>query len=254
MVGSLFSSDAWNSVTFAAAEVEESLAEPAAGAGARHGTRLAALRPRERLVPERAAVSGDADGGDRRGAGNQSRDAGSRGHGRGRDHLRAERRAAHGRRHSDLDVRLQQRIDPVGRASVLRHGPRWPVLPAGGDVELEQRPRLRVGGAVDLDGHPLPDGDLRTAAELRDLRGAAVLCLHDDRAVHPSREAAGCASAVPRVRLSRPAGAVHRALLRSDAAAPPVAHDTDRVDLRSRARAHRDPGVLCSGAASNAPP
>jgi APA family basic amino acid/polyamine antiporter len=32
MVGSLFSSDAWNSVTFAAAEVKNPVAQPAAGA------------------------------------------------------------------------------------------------------------------------------------------------------------------------------------------------------------------------------
>ena len=60
LVGSLFSSDAWNNVTFAAAEVQNPQAQPAARAGARHRARDAALRARPtssylNVLPYRAA-------------------------------------------------------------------------------------------------------------------------------------------------------------------------------------------------------
>ena len=84
LVGSLFSSDAWNNVTFAAAEVKNPLAQPAAGAGARHGARDAALHPRQRRRTSaccRSPAPPTARPCSARGI--QSRDAGPRGH-RGR--------------------------------------------------------------------------------------------------------------------------------------------------------------------------
>ena len=54
MVGSLFSSDAWNNVTFTAGRSAQSEAQPAAVAGARRRHRVAALHRLQLRLPERA--------------------------------------------------------------------------------------------------------------------------------------------------------------------------------------------------------
>ena len=81
MVGSLFSSDAWNNVTFAAAEVQNPRQESSAGAGVRNGARERALRARERLVSAGAADARRRGWRDGARARDRARDAGSRRHG-----------------------------------------------------------------------------------------------------------------------------------------------------------------------------
>ena len=56
-VGSLFSSDAWNNITFTAAEVQNPQAQPAAGPGAGHRRGHAALRAGERRLPQCPAAA-----------------------------------------------------------------------------------------------------------------------------------------------------------------------------------------------------
>ena len=106
--------------------------EPAAGAGVRHRPREPALHPRERGVPQRAAVRRPAERRRRVRAGHPVRVAGSRGHrGAGSD-PRADRRHRDGDRDPRLHLRLQQRPHPRRAAGVLRDGARPPVLRARG--------------------------------------------------------------------------------------------------------------------------
>ena len=93
MVGSLFSSDAWNSVTFAAAEVKNpSRNLPLAlvlGTGLVSLLYILANVSYLNVLP----YDGVAEGANAVARGIQPRDAGSRRHRGGRDDLRAERRA-----------------------------------------------------------------------------------------------------------------------------------------------------------------
>ena len=59
MVGSLFSSDAWNNVTFAAAEVKNPRRNLPLALAAGHAARERAVRAGQRRLPERAAASRD---------------------------------------------------------------------------------------------------------------------------------------------------------------------------------------------------
>ena len=149
MVGSLFSSDAWNNVTFAAAEVKNPQRNlPLALV---LGTGLVSLLYilANVVVSQRAAVRRRRRGRDGRGARHPSRHAGSCGHGRGRDDLRAERRAADGGRDPHLDVRLQQRIDSRrARECYYAMARDGLFFRRAGTLNKQQRPRLRVGRAV----------------------------------------------------------------------------------------------------------
>ena len=112
MVGSLFSSDAWNNVTFAAAEVQNPTRNlPLALAiGTGHGQ--PALRPRQRRLPQRAALPRRSQRRRRARARHPVRRAGSGRHRGRRGDAWAGAAPCHGDRHHALDLRLQQRADP----------------------------------------------------------------------------------------------------------------------------------------------
>ena len=128
-VGSLFSADAWNNVTFTAGEIEN---------------------PRRNLPLSLALGTGvvlllyifcnfvylsvlPMAGLDRRSHPRRSRHsvrhAGPRSHSHNGIGLRRHRRQADGRRHPHLHLRLRQRNAPRRSARLLRHGPRRPLLP-----------------------------------------------------------------------------------------------------------------------------
>ena len=94
--GSLFSSDAWNNITFTAGEVKNPRRNAPAFARARHRHRHRPVPARERRLPGDAAVRRDPERAGR-----------SRRHGDARRDLPRAGRHADGRRHHHLDVRLR---------------------------------------------------------------------------------------------------------------------------------------------------
>ncbi len=115
--GSLFSSDAWNNITFTAGEVKNPRRNLpiALAAGTAIVTALYLLANVAYLVTLPLASI-------------QHARIGSRGDGGAAGDLAAVRREDHGGRDSRLDVRLQQRPDSRRRAGVLRDGARRPLL------------------------------------------------------------------------------------------------------------------------------
>src|SRR5205085_3489310 len=71
-----------------------------------------------------------------------------------------------------------------------------------------------------------------------------VLCAHDARSLHSSCEVAQRGPALQGVGISRPASALHRARGGRDDSDSVVADVAHGGGVRSRARAHRHPGVL----------
>ncbi len=122
-VGSLFSSDAWNNITFTAGEVRDprrSIPRSLlAGTAARHR----ALRARQRRLPRDPAAPRHPDRAGR-----------PRGDRRSRGHLRAGGGDDDGDRDHRLDLRLQQRPHPRRRAGLLRDGQGRPLLPRAPDA------------------------------------------------------------------------------------------------------------------------
>ena len=59
-------------------------------------------------------------------------------------HFRRRRREADGRRHHDLHLWLREWADPGGRARLLRHGPRRPVLSLHRPPERQARSRRKA--------------------------------------------------------------------------------------------------------------
>ena len=129
MVGSLFSSDAWNGVTFAAAEVKNPVAQPAARAAA-SARGWCACCTSSRTSPTSACCPSTAW------------PTGATVVERGIRHATQDRvatavvetifgasaRVDHGGRDPHLHLRLQQRAHPLRRARALRDGARRAVL------------------------------------------------------------------------------------------------------------------------------
>ncbi len=113
-------------------------------------------------------------------------------------------------RHSDLNLWLQQWTDPGGRPRVLRHGEEWPVLPQRGTA-ASQVPHsgALAADAVRLDLHSVYLGQLWTATRLHHFRGAGVLHPDHRRPVCAAGEASGRAAPLSRHRISRAARNVY---------------------------------------------
>jgi hypothetical protein len=242
-VGSLFSADAWNNVTFAAAEVKNP----------RRGLPLAlALGTGLVLVLYVAAnlaylcvlpLGGDPAGATpwARGIAHASGDRVGSADDGGR--VRPERSRADGGSGAGVDLRLCQRADPVRRARLLGHGARRPVLSPHRDpppdVEdagtLSRRPgRLELGA--------LPVGILRAIARLRRLRGAHLLRGHHRRTFRAARAATEHGPAVSCPWLPRLAGPVRAGSARRRGSAPGI---QARVDVaRARLGGDRSAGVF----------
>ena len=143
LVGSLFSSDAWNNVTFAAAEVKNPQRNlPLAllmGTGLVSLLYILANVAYLNVLP----LARNEGSGDCHRTRHSVRDAGSRGIGGSRDDLRRDRRHHHGDRDSHLDVRMQQRADPLRRARLLRDGEGQALLQEAGELNKNQCRRWR---------------------------------------------------------------------------------------------------------------
>ena len=110
-VGSLFSADAWNNITFTAGEVKNPRRNVPLSLALGTHPRHRPLHAGQRRLSLRAAARRDPDAPDDRVA-TAALEAIFGGGGRG----------DHGGRDHDLDLRLQQRPDPGRRARLLRHG------------------------------------------------------------------------------------------------------------------------------------
>ena len=197
MVGSLFSADAWNNVTFIAGEVrtpERNLPRALVlGTGfvlvlyfLANVSYLAALPVTTPVVPaqegalERNGVSPVSER-HRRGKRRPRR------HGNGRDVLAQRRRPSDGDRDHDLHLRLRQRPDSLRCSTPLCDGPRRALLPARRHAQPPTRARRRPGRADDLGRAPLVFGQLQRLARLRDLRRPALLRPHRVGSLRASR-------------------------------------------------------------------
>ncbi len=123
-VGSLFSADAWNNITFTAGEVKNPRRDVPISLALRHRDRDHAVLPGQYRLSEHASPVANPD-----------RSRRSRRHGRAQRYLRRRRRGHHGHRHYDFDFWLRQWTDLGWRARLLRHGARRPVLSLHRPVE-----------------------------------------------------------------------------------------------------------------------
>ncbi len=217
-VGSLFSSDAWNNITFTAGEVKNPRRNVplslALGTLLVIGLYLLANVAYLCTLPLRS----DPDRARRPG-----RHRGSPGD------LRAGRRDDHGGRHHHLDLRLQQRPDPGRRPRLLRDGAATACSSARtGRLNERHVPAVGLscsacGPAPGAAAHPCDASErlldaageatlrqpLRQPARLRRLRGADLLRPDDRRPLRAAAQAAGRRAALPGLRLPGGAGALH---------------------------------------------
>ena len=211
MVGSLFSSDAWNNVTFAAAEVQNpSRNLPLAlGLGTRHGE--PALHPGQRRLPQHPALRRrSATAPTRWPAGIQHAAQDRVGTAAIEVALGRRRGHRHGGRDPALHLRLQQRADPL-RARGSTTPWRATGCSSSGPAAAPglPDPGLRAGGPGGLGLGALYQRHVRAAAGLRDLRGAASSTSSPRRALPAAADPAGPPPAGQGVRLPGAAGALH---------------------------------------------
>ena len=146
--GSLFSSDAWNNITFTAGEVRNPRRNLPLALGAGNGRRHRPLLARQCGLFGRAAVPGNSE---RAGRPRRHGDAGTDPPERGR--------VVDGGGDHGVHVRLRQRPDPGRRPRLLRHRARRLVLPQGRRVEPGESTGLgsdlagRMGGAAGAAAH-----------------------------------------------------------------------------------------------------
>jgi hypothetical protein len=215
-VGSLFSSDAWNNVTFTAGEIKNPKRNLplslAIGTGVVLLLYIACNFVYLSVLPlEAIAHGGDANCIRQRGL---APHVGLVRHAQGTRRSRSDwqrGREADGRGDSGLDLRVCER-DAAGRgACLLRDEQGWPVLQGGGQARSEDRCADEL--AVDAVGVDLPAVFERAVwrpARLRDLRGTGVLCADNCWAFRAAPDAAGRATALPGGGVSGAARALYR--------------------------------------------
>ena len=136
MVGALFSSDAWNNVTFTAGEVRNPKRNLPLSLALGVGIVSVLYLALQSRLPQRAAARGHSE-----------RPAGSRGDCRWRQQMFGPVGVqVAGRRHHDLDLRLRQRHAFCRRARLLRDGAGRALLPPGGRTrpQVAHAPSLAV--------------------------------------------------------------------------------------------------------------
>ncbi len=147
-VGSLFSSDAWNNVTFTAGEIENPKRNLPLSLALGTGVVLLLYIALQLRLPQRPPHGRRRTRLHRHRPRHPVRHPGPRRHRRHGAGLRRPRRQAHGRRHPDLHLRLRQRHAPRRRARLLRHEPRRPLLPGRRQAQPEdRRPRELASGS-----------------------------------------------------------------------------------------------------------
>ena len=209
-VGSLFSADAWNNVTFTAAEVKNpSRNLPlslAMGTGFVILLYIAANFAYMSVLP----LHGDPHGASVIARGIQYAAEDRVATAMMQAVYRPVWRLPDGGGDPGFHLRLQQRAHPGRRARLLRHGQGRPVFPQRRPPASHlQDARGIADGADGLVLHPVSLGNLRAVARLHHLCRAGVLHPDHSRALCPAGEAAERAPAVSRHRLPRVAGHLH---------------------------------------------
>ena len=133
-VGSLFSSDAWNNVTFTAGEVKNPSRNLPLSLALGTGVVIALYIAANFVYLSVLPLAGDPARNFSIRAGYPVCSGRSRWHGGHAGMLPVGRRHAHGACHPDLHLRLRQWTDPRRRARLLRDGQGWPVLPQSGTL------------------------------------------------------------------------------------------------------------------------
>ena len=127
-VGSLFSSDAWNNITFTAGEVKNPRRNIPLSLVLGTGFVLTVYFLASLVYILVLPMHGDPQGATAHGSRSAARHRGSHCHRGALADLPLRRRTTDGRGHSYLHLRLRQRPHARRRARLLRHEPRWPVL------------------------------------------------------------------------------------------------------------------------------
>ena len=212
-VGSLFSADAWNNITFTAGEVKNPKRHPDFTRGG-HGNCHHAVFPREPGISFHAHAPSNSNS-----AGRSSRD------GHAARHLWKQRRDADGAGDHGLDVRLREWIDLGGRAGVLRDGTGQVIFSKHRAAQCQSRsrhgacPSRNLGGDPGVAADPARElvygrSDLReslwSVARLRHFRGADFLHPNYWRPLRVAKKAPERRPPVPRVGISGRPGSVHR--------------------------------------------
>ena len=186
-MGSLFSADAWNNITFTAGEVKNPQRNVPLLARVGHVDRDRPVYSRQRRLRCRAALGTSA-----------ARAVRPRGGRHASSHFPHRGSRSHGGRHHDLRLRLHQRHAHVRRPSLLRHGARRLVLQARRNGESRARSRSvarharrvgRVSGSAPY-ATILPLAHMATlqqSARLRGLCRPAVLYSHHRGRLPPPR-------------------------------------------------------------------
>ena len=129
-VGSLFSADAWNNVTFTAGEVKNPSRNLPLSLAMGTGVVIALYIACNFIYLNVLPLDGDRSGATHSGARHPVRHRRPRGDGGDDADVRRGGRTHDGDRHHDLHFRLRQRPDSGGCARLLRHGEGWTVLQA----------------------------------------------------------------------------------------------------------------------------
>ena len=207
LVGPLFSSDAWNNVTFTGSEIVNPKRNLPLALFVGTAHRVRSVRGVQLDLSPRPAILWKSTGfGTVRTwhpirCGRQGCDRGGTGHA-GR-----QRRGFDGCGNHDFNLRLHEWNDPGGSPGLLRHGEGWPVLSCRGQSGPQTshpgnfpRRASRVGCAVDL------DRDLQRIVGIRGLRSGIVLCSDYRRGFPAEADTSRSAQALPGLGLSSVAG------------------------------------------------
>ena len=208
-VGSLFSADAWNNVTFTAGEVKNPQRNLPLSLAIGTGVVILLYILANVVYLAVLPLAGDPTA-LRFFPRHSVRFGRPRRYRRGAADLWIFRCWHYGHRHSGFSIRLHQRNAAGGRARLLRHGQRWLVLRRRGKIARAlSHTGARFGVAVHLDLHPVRFGELRPASRLHHFRRADVLYFDHRRPDRAAREAAQRASSLSRYRLPVSARDLH---------------------------------------------
>ena len=178
-VGSLFSADAWNNVTFTAGEVKNPNRNLPLSLALGTGVVITLYIICNFVYLNVLPLDGTPTGATILATRNQICHRRSRRHSGDDADVRLGRWTADGCGDYGLRLRMRQRPDSGGRACVLRHGQGWPVLPQRRQIaSYLQNARGFADGADGLDLRALRVRKLRATARLHRLRGVGVL--HSD--------------------------------------------------------------------------
>ena len=210
-VGSLFSSDAWNNVTFTAGEIRNPRRNLPLSLAIGTGVVLLLYVLCNFVYLSVLPMMGDPAATTIAGRGIQFAAAGPRGDGGDGECVCRAGCEADGGGDSGVHVWVRERDAVGGGPCLLCDEPRWAVFQIGGQAEraVEDAGELAVD-TVSVDLPPLPFGQLWATAGLCDLCSVGLLYSDDYGVVCAAADASGCGSSVQGVRVSGAAGTLYR--------------------------------------------